>query len=490
MRALSGNNAVRSSNSQPGGGSIEFVESSIEVSASVEECFQVASGFEDYVKWAESVPKVEVLEKNEQGLGERVALRLGALGFTLDYVLMYEYDQPRQMRWNAVGGKVTTPLGTVVPFEGANDNGSSQLIGSYTFEEVRPGVTKVVYKLAIEYGFPFPKAVKEQSEQQIVSVALAELKRYTEAPGTKAQLRQAALRSAAAASTMPPPDRTDRPPTSPDLKPRQSGPGGNGGGPSGRSREERERETLKEELFSALQTLDRGFEASASDQKNVAAIVQRLSALSPEAAPAPKLLSVDSKWRLIYSDAPDIVGPTAAGRGRIGQRVEATNSRIGLLSFLSHAALQCSSPTFPRNHHTSKPSFQTAHSPRTVLHQCFKALVTHCTHLLADMVAVNLVEALPPSPLQSLPFPPPSLQLEVTLGAEAVSDTEVRLSLLGTSAAPGSPKLPFPTPSLGLPLLFPLPFGSFSILYYDGDLRVIKTAQGYLGINMREQAEK
>lgn len=335
------------------------------------------------------------------------------------------------MRWNAVGGKVTTPLGTVVPFEGANDNGSSQLIGSYTFEEVRPGVTKVVYKLAIEYGFPFPKAVKEQSEQQIVSVALAELKRYTEAPGTKAQLRQAALRSAAAASTMPPPDRTDRPPTSPDLKPRQSGPGGNGGGPSGRSREERERETLKEELFSALQTLDRGFEASASDQKNVAAIVQRLSALSPEAAPAPKLLSVDSKWRLIYSDAPDIVGPTAAGRGRIGQRVEATNSRI-----------------------------------------------------------VNLVEALPPSPLQSLPFPPPSLQLEVTLGAEAVSDTEVRLSLLGTSAAPGSPKLPFPTPSLGLPLLFPLPFGSFSILYYDGDLRVIKTAQGYLGINMREQAEK
>eukprot|EP00961_Rhodomonas_salina_P170968 2305085-Rhodomonas_salina.2 len=184
VRALSGNNAVRSSNSQPGGGSIEFVESSIEVSASVEECFQVASGFEDYVKWAESVPKVEVLEKNEQGLGERVALRLGALGFTLDYVLMYEYDQPRQMRWNAVGGKVTTPLGTVVPFEGANDNGSSQLIGSYTFEEVRPGlflclptcarrrvltwsmevpgVTKVVYKLAIEYGFPFPKAVKEQ----------------------------------------------------------------------------------------------------------------------------------------------------------------------------------------------------------------------------------------------------------------------------------------------------------------------------------------
>lgn len=106
---------------------------------------------------------------------------------------------------------------------------------------------------------------------------------------------------------------------------------------------------------------------------------------------------------------------------------------------------------------------------------------------------------------------------QVTLGAEAVSDTEVRvrpstlhpvsvnsepahltldrtytslphtrnshdpkphcqvrLSLLGTSAAPGSPKLPFPTPSLGLPLLFPLPFGSFSILYYDGDLRVAR----------------
>ena len=43
-----------------------------------------------------------------------------------------------------------------------------------------------------------------------------------------------------------------------------------------------------------------------------------------------------------------------------------------------------------------------------------------------------------------------------------------------------------------LSLTFPaaLPFGEFDILYYDGDLRVVKTAQGYYGVNVRVANEQ
>jgi hypothetical protein len=43
--------------------------------------------------------------------------------------------------------------------------------------------------------------------------------------------------------------------------------------------------------------------------------------------------------------------------------------------------------------------------------------------------------------------------------------------------------LPLPPLSLGLPAA--LPFGEFEVLYYDGGLRIIRTGQGYMGVNQR-----
>jgi hypothetical protein len=73
----------------------ESVEKSIEVSASVAECFEAAAGFEDYPNWAGSVQYVKVLDKTEQGLGKTVEYAVGAFGRTLGYTLSYEFDYPR-----------------------------------------------------------------------------------------------------------------------------------------------------------------------------------------------------------------------------------------------------------------------------------------------------------------------------------------------------------------------------------------------------------
>jgi uncharacterized membrane protein len=73
----------------------ESVEKSVEVSASVAECFEAAAGFEDYPNWAGSVQYVKVLDKTEQGLGKTVEYAVGAFGRTLGYTLSYEFDYPR-----------------------------------------------------------------------------------------------------------------------------------------------------------------------------------------------------------------------------------------------------------------------------------------------------------------------------------------------------------------------------------------------------------
>ena len=73
----------------------ESVEKTIEVGASMEECFEAAAGFEEYPKWAGSVQYVKVLDKTEQGLGKTVEYAVGAFGRTLGYTLSYEFEYPR-----------------------------------------------------------------------------------------------------------------------------------------------------------------------------------------------------------------------------------------------------------------------------------------------------------------------------------------------------------------------------------------------------------
>lgn len=73
----------------------ESVEKTIEVSASVVECFEAAAGFEEYPKWAGSVQYVKVLDKTAQGLGKTVEYAVGAFGKTLSYTLSYQFDYPR-----------------------------------------------------------------------------------------------------------------------------------------------------------------------------------------------------------------------------------------------------------------------------------------------------------------------------------------------------------------------------------------------------------
>ena len=140
----------------------DSVKDSIDVSATAEEVFAVATDFEAYPDWNANIKKVEVKDTDSQGRGTKVWYQVDAKVKVLSYTLGYDYsDAPRSFSWDLVEGDV------------------KELSGSYTFDEF-DDVTEVVYETAVDPGFPIPKLLKRQAQRQIVRGALEDLKKRVE----------------------------------------------------------------------------------------------------------------------------------------------------------------------------------------------------------------------------------------------------------------------------------------------------------------------
>lgn len=157
----------------------DMIERTIEINATPEEVFQVATRFEKYTEWA-SVSAIKVLERGRDGLGKSVKIDCGMFGRSLSYTLQYSYQPPRFMSWFATAGSL------------------KELIGSYEFQPLGPGRTRVVYKLRVEPGFYLPTIIKTSTSAVVATAALNNLKRYSELPSTKESLRTKVSKSAPA----------------------------------------------------------------------------------------------------------------------------------------------------------------------------------------------------------------------------------------------------------------------------------------------------
>ena len=147
-----------------------MIERTIEIDATPEEVFQVATRFENYPEWA-GVTAIKVLERGRDGLGKTVKLDCGMFGRSISYTLSYTYERPRHMRWFAIAGSL------------------KELVGSYDFHPIGDGRTRVVYKLRVEPGFYLPSVIKSSTSAFVAAAALSNLKRYAELPSTKLALR-------------------------------------------------------------------------------------------------------------------------------------------------------------------------------------------------------------------------------------------------------------------------------------------------------------
>ena len=140
----------------------DSVKDSIDVNATADEIFEVASDFEAYPEWNSNIKRVEIKETDEEGRATQVFYEVDAKVKTVTYTLQYDYSNaPQSFSWDLVDGSV------------------KELSGSYSFDEF-DDVTEVQYETRIDPGFPLPGLLKRQAEKQIVRGALADLKKRVE----------------------------------------------------------------------------------------------------------------------------------------------------------------------------------------------------------------------------------------------------------------------------------------------------------------------
>ena len=140
----------------------EKVKDSIDIEATAEEIFEVATDFESYPDWNANIKKVEVLKTDPKGRATEVWYEVDAKVKKVQYTLEYSYaGAPERFSWKLVDGDV------------------KELSGSYVFDEFED-VTDVTYETSIDPGFKIPGPLKRQGERQIVKGALADLKKRVE----------------------------------------------------------------------------------------------------------------------------------------------------------------------------------------------------------------------------------------------------------------------------------------------------------------------
>ena len=141
----------------------EHAEGSTEISASPAEVMAVVADFGAYPDWVGNLEEVEVLARDRQGRGSRVAFRLATPWGTQAYTLAYHY-QPKDagVSWTYVEGTL------------------EDLAGSYALEPTAEGTTKVTYQLEVALGVPIPSFLLRQAAKQVVRSALGDLKRRVE----------------------------------------------------------------------------------------------------------------------------------------------------------------------------------------------------------------------------------------------------------------------------------------------------------------------
>ncbi len=138
------------------------VKDTIDINATAEEIFEVATDFEAYPEWNANIKQVKVEEVDDAGRPARVWYEVDAKIRTVTYTLTYDYtDAPEGFSWTLAGGDV------------------KELSGSYAFDEF-DDVTEVTYETAVDPGFPIPGFLKRQGERQIVKGALEDLKKRVE----------------------------------------------------------------------------------------------------------------------------------------------------------------------------------------------------------------------------------------------------------------------------------------------------------------------
>jgi uncharacterized membrane protein len=129
------------------------------IAAPADKIIEALTDFETFPEWQAAVMECEVLERDGDGRGSRVRMKVDAKIRKVEYVVRYSYDLPNSLSWAQVSGDL------------------KENTGKYTFAARDDGGTDVTVDIVAEVGFFVPGPMKKLIREQSLKNSLRELKK-------------------------------------------------------------------------------------------------------------------------------------------------------------------------------------------------------------------------------------------------------------------------------------------------------------------------
>lgn len=133
------------------------------VHAPVDKIVDALTTFEAFPEWQSAVLEAEVLERDDEGRGTRIRMKVDAKVRKVDYIVRYTYDLPNGFSWQQESGDL------------------KENTGVYRFSPREDGSTEVTVDIVAEVGFFVPGPMKNLIRDQSLKNAMRELKKRVEA---------------------------------------------------------------------------------------------------------------------------------------------------------------------------------------------------------------------------------------------------------------------------------------------------------------------
>lgn len=130
------------------------------VPAPADKIIEALTDFETFPDWQAAVLECEVLERDADGRGSLVRMKVDAKVRKVDYVVRYTYDLPNSLSWAQVSGDL------------------KENTGVYTFSPRDDGSTDVTVDIVADVGFFVPGPMKKLIREQSLKNSLRELKKH------------------------------------------------------------------------------------------------------------------------------------------------------------------------------------------------------------------------------------------------------------------------------------------------------------------------
>jgi ribosome-associated toxin RatA of RatAB toxin-antitoxin module len=132
------------------------------INAPADKVIDALTSFETFTDWQASVMECEVLERDAEGRGSLVRMKVDGKVKKLDTVVRYSYELPTALSWEQQSGDF------------------KEYHGRYAFQPREDGGTDVSVDITAEVGFFMPAPMKKMIRDQSLKNAMRELRKRVE----------------------------------------------------------------------------------------------------------------------------------------------------------------------------------------------------------------------------------------------------------------------------------------------------------------------